>query len=73
VAPPPATDNPNETIAVAVEFAGEDQQTAWLNALDRAINDAKLTVDFPFTRKQLRRIVEIVKDDLGSYQPDTLP
>jgi hypothetical protein len=57
---------------VAVEFAGEDQQTAWLTALDKAINDATLTVDFPFTRKQLRRIVDTVYDDLGSYNPATL-
>jgi hypothetical protein len=69
---PPAPENPNDTIAVAVEFAGEDQQTAWLNALDRAINDATLTVEFSFSRKQLRRIVEIVEDDLESYQPATL-
>jgi hypothetical protein len=66
VASPPATDNSNETIPVAVEFAGEDQQTAWLNPIDEAIRDAKLTVELPFTRKQLHRILEIVKDDLGS-------
>jgi hypothetical protein len=73
VTSPPAPDDPNETITVAVEFTEEDQQTAWLNLIDKAINEAKLSVEFTFTRKQLHRIVDIVYDDLRSYQPPRLP
>jgi hypothetical protein len=58
---------------VPSEWTDEDQQLAWLNAIDRANREGKLAAGLPYTRQQLRNIAEIVKNDLESYQPKALP